>query len=1079
MNGRFPGGDRVFVGISGLTVALAWAFVPVLAGAQIAPDPNRGGLSALAVSSDRLEVSPRVEELESSRSRLAPEIGAAWSAFKLDHGEWVAYVDARSGRIESAEGAGIPWIPGYGNRLEASAMGTVDLARMEKIAREFVAKEGLLLGIDERDLVLSEQRSGPASDSLWYVDFGVARAGIPIEGARVFFRVSHGNLIQLGLENVPPRGVALPSVKVTADDARRSVAGFVGGLEKGRDVILDPGSLHLVPTAARDDRFAEGFAFGKGYELAFVWDVVFRRSGEPGTFRARVDATNGQFLELQDENRYALASGGVVLNAPSSPDLVKALPWADLSNLSFTNGNGRFTFGGTPLTTTLNGQFVRIVDSCGAIAANTGGPSGNLQLGSSSSGTDCSTPGVGGAGNTRSSRTTFFWVNRAKEVARSWLPANNWLFQKLRTNVNLNQTCNAYWDGSTLNFFKSGGGCGNSGELPGVAIHELGHGLDYNDGNGPAGDKGSGESNGDLFAALMLHNSCIGDGFRPTLCSGSGDPCTVCTGVRDIDWARRASNAPHTVGNYVQPNCSTSSNYRGPCGREGHCESIVPSEAVWDFVKRDLPNQGLSSAAAWNLMERLWFTSRATAGSSYTCNASGTTWTSSGCNAGSLWKALRAADDDDGNLANGTPHGAALFIAFNRHGMACITDPGTAVTFAACTPPPTPTIATSPDDEKVKLTVTGFAPGVYDVYRNDVGCDSAFTRISVNHSVTGTQDATVVNGQTYFYQVVAHASGNVACSSQPSACKMVVPNVPQLPLCNPPDVPTGLVATPVSPTRIDLSWNPAAGAVRYRVFISFSPGGPFTDYGTTTGTTFVNGGTICNTPHYYFVRAEKEPTCVSANSATVSATTPPCPPCHKAVLYSNDFESDTGLAGWAAGSLLPGGGAKDWRGVKTCAAASGTGVFRFGGPDCTDGYGPDQFSFAQPGGALGIAIPYGSEAPRLTFSHRRAFESGRDGALLAVSVDGGPYEPLPAGAILTGGYDGAISSQCAPAGSADLPVWTGTSEFVSTSVDLSSVCGVRGCGGHSLGLAFSAVADCDGSDDGWFLDDVVVSACVP
>ena len=56
--------------------------------------------------------------------------------------------------------------------------------------------------------------------------------------------------------------------------------------------------------------------------------------------------------------------------------------------------------------------------------------------------------------------------------SRGWLPSNSWINAKLTANVNLNQTCNAYWNGSSVNFFRSGGGCANTGELPGVSLHE-------------------------------------------------------------------------------------------------------------------------------------------------------------------------------------------------------------------------------------------------------------------------------------------------------------------------------------------------------------------------------------------------------------------------------------------------------------------------------------------------------------------------------------------------------------------------------------------------------------------------------
>ncbi len=189
-------------------------------------------------------------------------------------------------------------------------------------------------------------------------------------------------------------------------------------------------------------------------------------------------------------------------------------------------------------------------------------------------------------------------VNRAKEIGRGWLPSNTWLNGALTVRVNLNQTCNAYWNGSTISFFRSGGGCANTGELPGVSLHEWGHGLDSNDGNGSSADNGTGETYGDFSAALFTHNSCIGNGFLGTSnCGGYGNACTSCSGVRDIDYAKHSANTPSTVSNFTQARCPTSTNYQGPCGREGHCESYVSSEALWDFANRDLPSPG--SGAAW------------------------------------------------------------------------------------------------------------------------------------------------------------------------------------------------------------------------------------------------------------------------------------------------------------------------------------------------------------------------------------------------------------------------------------------------------------------------------------------------
>src|SRR6185436_13028879 len=249
--------------------------------------------------------------------------------------------------------------------------------------------------------------------------------------------------------------------------------------------------------------------------------------------------------------------------------------------------------------------------------------------------------------------------------------------------------------------------------------------------------------------------------------------CTACTGVRDIDWAKHVSNTPATVANFTQVRCGAGS---GPCAREVHCESYVPSEAVWDFANRDLPNPG--SGTAWTTLDRLWYLSRSTSTSSFHCTTGGT-FTSDGCIAGNWWKTMRAVDDDDGNLANGTPHGGALFAAFNRHGIACPSDPGANVTFAACTPPAPPTLSLTAGDNAVAVTVSG--TGVFDIFRNEFGCNAGFTKITNDFAGGTLIDNGVATGTTYFYQAVAHPAGNEACSSAPTACLSVTPTlVPQI-----------------------------------------------------------------------------------------------------------------------------------------------------------------------------------------------------------------------------------------------------------------------------------------------------------
>jgi trimeric autotransporter adhesin len=1041
--------------------------VAALATAQVARG-RTDDLARRALAGDRLAVHDAAQPFDQAQSLLPGEVKDGWTAFRLgNEGEWRSYVDPATGRISSAEGAGVPWIPGRGNRLTAADVApflggrpAVDTAALEAIARAFLGRVGKLLGVDPASLVLDRGRSGQAADYLWFVEFNVVADGRPVEGARVTFTVNNGNLIQFGTTLLPSPGAAAPPVEIEHDAALAVLSQHVGGFDKG-DRFADPGSLHLLPVDVADPRR------GPERGLIAVWEFAFRRDGVIGTWRGRVDATTGELLAFEDVNDYAQVTAGVYpQSAAAGPEVVRPLPFAGLSSGVFTDSAGFYDYLGGAVTTNLSGPYVSISDSCTFSTLGFSNGGGNIFF-PPSPGTDCATP-TGVNATTHAARMQFYHVNRIMEAGRGWLPANTWLSSRLQVNVNLTQACNAYWSPFFgLNLFQSGSGCANTGEVAGIALHEWGHGLDQNDGNGSALDGGTRESYGDVTAALVTHDSCSGRGFLlgGVQCSGYGDACTACSGARELDWAAHVSGTPHTVANFTQPLCPNAGfGGSGPCGREPHCESALPSEAVWDLAARDLPGAG--SAAAWAVVDRLWYRSRATAGSAFTCNTGGATWTSDGCTIGSLWRVLRAADDDDGNLANGTPHSCALYAALNRHGIACPGDPAAATCFAACAPPAAPSVTLTPGHRQVRLDWTDLGAGiVYDVYRNETSCNGSFTRIAAGLVGTAYSDGAVADGLPYNYQVIARPSGNEACAGAPSACQSATPVAPACGLA----APATATATAVSPHQINLSWSAVPGATDYNVYRASSSGGPYLEVQSlrAPATTWSDTGLPSGGTFFYVVRAAAD--CESGNSPEATATAFPC---SGTTLYSNDFESGSGLGDWTTGSFSN-APASEWRGIQSCAAHSGQHVFRFGGAGCTDPYNENQNAYAQVGGAAGVAVPTGVADARLSFWHRWDFESCCDGGYLSLSLDGGQFFFVPPSVFLANPPDEFFD------------VFTGTqASFVNSVVDLDAACnlagaGGSGCAGHTLFLRFVAFSDSSFDGSGWFLDDVTITACKP
>ncbi len=747
-------------------------------------------LDDLAFAKPELRVQPAAVDLDSLRALGAAEakpLAEAFDAFlSREGGSWVLLVDRSTGRPLLLEGQGIPWIPGA-NALSYEDLGLrapeVPLDWMEGKVLSFINTHPGLFGVDASDLVLNKGASGPIGGYLYFLDFGWTYRGLPVEGAHVVFRLNHGNLVQMGAEGISDSIQWLDPVPYLSPETAAEIAGgFVGGFQEGDELLGRP-ALSILPVSLPPGD--EKAAFDRlSYRL--VWTVAFHREGVVGNWETRVDAHTGEVLSFRDTNDYGKVHGGVYPNDRPAAEVDRPFAFADIGGGLYSDAGGLFT--GNDATSTLSGQYVRIQDvTCGAgggagtISLTT--TTGNLDFGMSA-GRDCVTPGVGGTGNTHAARTQFYQVNLIKMKARSYLPANAWLSAQLTDRVNINDVCNAYWSSAsgTVNFFKYGvygsWTCENTGELPGVSLHEWGHGMDYNDGNGASPDKGTGETYGDFTAVLQTHNSCAGNGFFiGANCSGYGDPCLSCSGIRDIDYAKHASNTPAVptmLSGTTGFHCPTSGSYYGPCGYEGHCESYISSEAMWDLAVRDLVTWGLDLNTAWLHVDKLWYRSRSTSGSAYTCPSLATTH---GCGAANYFSTFRVIDDDDGNLANGTPHASAIFAAFNRHAIACTSVVNT--DSSACPSVGTPVLVGTAGSNSNSLSwgaVTNAS--TYDVYRNESDCDAGFTRIATVTAPTASYvDSAAIDGLTYYYRIQAVGS-NISCFSALSNCVTLTPYTP-------------------------------------------------------------------------------------------------------------------------------------------------------------------------------------------------------------------------------------------------------------------------------------------------------------
>jgi hypothetical protein len=437
-----------------------------------------------------------------------------------------------------------------------------------------------------------------------------------------------------------------------------------------------------------------------------------------------------------------------------------------------------------------------------------------------------------------------------------------------------------------VNFYRSGGGCRNTGEIAAVFDHEWGHGMDDFDSGGNLSN--SSEAYADIASIYRLQASCVGYGFFHTSDRGCGKTpdgtgynqneaqsgaawCnTRCSGVRDADYLGHANQTPATPQNFVCSKCSSST---GPCGRQVHCAAAPARQAAWDLVARDLqaPPFNYSSDTAFLIGNKIFYQGSGNVGTWHACNC--TAGTSDGCGASHGYMQWLAADDDNGNLNDGTPHMTAIHAAFNRHGIACNT-PAPVNAGCASGPSTAPTATATGSDGQVALSWNAVSnASEYWVMKTEgyAGCNFGKAKVA---TVTGTSytDTEVANDRQYCYNIVPASTS--ACFAPASACVCATPGGP----CTPPGVATlstpanGATGVALAPV---LDWSDVAGATSYEVQVATDSA--FTNVvrsaSSLSGSSWnVTPALASNTPYFWRVRAVN--TCASGGfSAAFSFTT--------------------------------------------------------------------------------------------------------------------------------------------------------------------------------------------------------------
>ena len=198
------------------------------------------------------------------------------------------------------------------------------------------------------------------------------------------------------------------------------------------------------------------------------------------------------------------------------------------------------------------------------------------------------------------------------------------------------------------------------------------------------------------------------------------------------------------------------------------------------------------------------------------------------------------------------------------------------------------------------------------------------------------------------------------------------------------------------------------------------------------------------------------------------------------VIYLEDFED--GLAGWTLTNqgVYSGWPGLDWTQATTLPGGRLSSAAFAVDPDagnCDQGAGDISGRMSMESPPIHIPKSDTLNTPRLSFEHYVASEFTFDGGNLKISINGGPYTLVPASAYLFNPYNTTLQPTNPLATQAGFSGTDGgqvTGSWGQSQINLAAL-GVKP--GDTIRLRFDFGMDGCAGIDGWYVDDVKVSAC--
>jgi len=449
-----------------------------------------------------------------------------------------------------------------------------------------------------------------------YLDFKQKYNGLEVHDSRLYFKTTQNDeLVAFGLDVFSDINLStLPTISES-----NAISSAISGIANSISKVEVKQALKILPIPK----------YSK-YNFHLVFQVEFETKNNigPAKYLCFVDANTGELLMRKNTILFETppqasvhVESNVYVTQPYNPTTVE-----DLVNLRvyvngtsyYTDQNGNLTLSanvGSNVYYGLEGLWSKVETSGSTPSINTTlGATNNISFDNDA---------------TSQERSAYYHVNVVHDYMKTIFPTFTSLDNPMTTNVDEPGSCNAFYSGGTINFYAEGNDCNSLAKIGDVVYHEYGHGInDYRYGNSGMWNGALNEGYADIWGLSITQNPILGLGMSMT------DPNSF---VRRYDIDRKV--------------------YPQDIVGEVHADGEIIAGCWWDTYL------GFNDMS--QMMDLFKYT--------YDGAPDGPSGTEGAIYTDVLLEALMA-DDNDGNIYNGTPNDQIIVDAFALHGISLLSN---------------------------------------------------------------------------------------------------------------------------------------------------------------------------------------------------------------------------------------------------------------------------------------------------------------------------------------------------------------------------------------------------------------------